>query len=71
MALVYDIVRTVTPAAARQTSYSAGEHCDDFRNSHAAALEACDTFNRHAWDGVSYSVREIDEESPDRAAYWQ
>jgi hypothetical protein len=65
--IVYDIIQTVTPDAARNTSDPAGRWWMTSRDDQASAQRIADRYNQccHV-EGVRYTVEEIDESSPDR-----
>ncbi len=61
---VYDIIQTVEHGA--RTSEKAGVRWIESRDRREEAEETARIYNHHACAGVSYSVEEIDESSPDR-----
>lgn len=62
--IVYDIIQHVEPHA--QTSWPKGSRWLESRDRKELAESTADNYNRFACPGVSYTVEEIDELSPDR-----
>ena len=69
MADLYSIVQTVTPDAGRHirgSGYPVGSYEIDFDIDEGKARARAETYRQHAWDGVTYTVEKVGEESPKR-----